>query len=332
MSVTPFSDEQMRVLVNLEQRYAAWIHTERVVRTLPYGMRWKTSAGIEYLYEIADRLGNGRSLGRRSAATEAQLQEYLAEKSRLQESSEAAGNQVDEIGRLYRAVRLPLVPSPAAAILREADRRRLLGDHLLVIGTNAIPAYEVEAGGHIDTPDETEDFDFARSSRSKPEGRPIWSMMKEVDSTYAVNMERTFQARNSKAYEVDFLVAPSLQGNLPANDGPSAFPLPEQEWLLLGTPVDHVVVARDGSPARLIVPDPRWFALHKLWLSRQEKRNPLKRGKDATQGRAILDAVRSSMPRYPLDADFERLLPAELEEDYKAWRAQTDAGPVRRWR
>jgi hypothetical protein len=67
--------------------------------------------------------------------------------------------------------------------------------------------------------------------------------------------------------------------------------------------------ARDGSPARLVVPDPRWFSLQKLWMSAQTKRDPAKRGKDQRQGMAILDA----MPRYPQDEAFEAELPAELQ-------------------
>ncbi len=86
------------------------------------------------------------------------------------------------------------------------------------------------------------------------------------DPSYTVNTERPFQARNAKAFEFELLAAPS---RLPVGkrDQPKPVPLPEQEWLLPGRYVDQVVVARDGSPARLVVPDPRWFALQKLWLA-----------------------------------------------------------------
>ena len=40
-----------------------------------------------------------------------------------------------------------MLASAAGPILREADRRRLLGRDLLVVGTNAMPAYAIEAGG-----------------------------------------------------------------------------------------------------------------------------------------------------------------------------------------
>src|SRR5690606_41717418 len=64
-----------------------------------------------------------------------------------------------ESSRIARALRLPLLSADAGPILREADRRQLLGTHLLVVGTNAMAAYAVEAaGGFVGVPDETEDF------------------------------------------------------------------------------------------------------------------------------------------------------------------------------
>lgn len=331
--IEPFSDEQIRVLVNLQQRYDTWMSAERELAALPYGMKWKTVSGRDYLYRVVDRLGNGTSLGPRGEATEAAFAQYQEEKARLQDLEKNASASLTEIGRLYRALHLPMIPSDAAEILREADRRRLLGDHLLVIGTNAMPAYNIEAGGFIDTPNETLDFDFARSSREPVEGRPILAMLKAVDSTYTVNTERTFQVRNSKAHEVDFLVAPSIEENMPKGDGPSAFALPEQEWLLNGKYVDRVVVARDGSPARIVAPDPRWFSLQKIWLSGQEKRNALKRSKDLTQGLRLLDVVTTSMPQFPLDDDFASSLPEELVPSFEQWKEDSEAKPrTRGWR
>lgn len=339
--VKPFTDEQLRVAVNLQQHYEVWIEAQRSLAALPYGMQWKTVSGADYLYEITDRRGNGRSLGRRSAETEARHDAYRAEKAALQERRTRSGDRLAETSRLYRALRLPMIASEAAKILREADRRRLLGLQLLVIGTSAMAAYALEAGGRIgDAPDATDDFDLAWSGADDPldaPGQPavLWSLLKAVDSTYTVNTERSFQARNAAAYEVEILAAPSrIDGMRRRRDRPTPIPLPEQEWLLLGQPVARVVVARDASPARIVAPDPRWFALHKLWLAEQPKRDPLKRRKDALQGNALLGAAGEAMPRHPLDAEFETGLPVELRPFYDAWRSRSPDAPAERdwWR
>ena len=150
----------------------------------------------------------------------------------------------------------------------------------------------------------------------------IWPLLRAVDPTFTVNMERTFQARNAKAYEVEILVAPSRAATLSRLEQPMPVPLPEQEWLLMGRTVDRVVICRDASPARIVAPDPRWFALQKLWMSRQTKRDPLKRPKDQKQGMALLNAVHALMPQFPLDEAFEVALPDVLVRPYQAWAAQ----------
>lgn len=328
----PFSSEQSRLLVNLRQRYEAWMAAEQAAAALPYDLRRKTVGERAYLYEIFDRGGNGKSLGPLTEERAEQLARYKADKEAAKSRIAALRPQLAESAALYRALRLPMLSADAGPILRECDRRSLLGTHLLVVGTNAIAAYMVEANSHIDLPDETEDFDLAWVARAAEENaKRVWDMLKAVDPTYTINAERDFQARNAKAYEVELLVAPSRAQTLGGRDQPRPVPLPEQEWLLLGRPVDQVVGCRDGSPARIVAPDPRWFALHKLWMAAQAKRNPLKRPKDRQQGLALLDAVAQAMPHYPLDDRFVSQIPGELTDHFHAWRQQSSAGDTLGW-
>src|SRR3546814_6159420 len=82
-------------------------------------------------------------------------------------------------------------------------------------------------------------------------------------------------------------------------------------------------VCSSDLPARIVAPDPRWFALHKLWMSEQAKRNPLKRPKDRKQGLALLDAVVEAMPHYPLDEAFEAAIQPDLQEIFEKDRKST---------
>lgn len=321
--VKPFSDEQLRTLIDLRQRYEVWIEAERMLATLPYDLRRKIVDGKTYLYEIFDRGGNGRSLGRLDDAAEEKFQTYRTAKQTAQAQRDNTRSALEESGRLYRAMRLPMISSSAGPILQECDRRNLLGSHLLVVGTNAMAAYAVEAAGFLSgVAVETEDFDMAWSAQQSEEPETVlWDMLKAVDPTFTVNPERTFQARNSRAYEVEILVAPSRAATLGKMDKPRPVPLPEQEWLLLGEPVDQVAACLDGTPVRVVAPDPRWFALRKLWMPGKETRNPLKRPKDRKQGLALLNAVRESMPQYPLDSAFLSEIPEELLPWYKGWQS-----------
>jgi len=331
--VTPFSDEQTRTLVNLRQRYETWIAAERTLAALPYDLRRKEIGGRAYLYEIHDRGGNGTSLGAWSDENAARWESYRADKATAKHRRETSKAVLDETCRLARALRVPMAASETGALLREADRRGLLDGSLLVVGTNTMAAYMIEAAGFIrELPQETADFDLAWTDTAPHEAEQLlWPWLKAVDPTYTVNSERSFQARNAGAYEVEILVAPSRLATMGRTDQPRPIPLPEQEWLLLGTPIDQVTICRDGSPVRIVAPDPRWFALHKLWMSEQAKRNPLKRAKDSRQGQLLLDAIAEAMPHYPLDETFRATLPGELAVLYLRWSDRRGTPPTPSW-
>ncbi|HKX23065.1 MAG TPA: GSU2403 family nucleotidyltransferase fold protein [Rhizorhapis sp.] len=324
MAVQSFSDEQARVIINLEQAYQAWISTLRMLNDMPYNMRIKEVAGREYLYEVTDRLGNMKSKGALDPDKQAEFDQYKAEKAELKDRLTQSKVTLKEQGSLYRALRLPMLPTEAGKILREADRMCFLGEQAMVVGTNALIAYALEANGFIrDAPDATIDFDMALTAVDADEDRPtLWKILKEVDMTYSVNAERPFQARNAKAYEIEILAAPSRIGGQSARDKPRPVPLPEQEWLLNGRPIDRVVGVRDGEAARLVVPDPRWFALQKLWMAEKPGRNPQKTPKDRKQGIALLNAVWQTMPHYALNAAFYDELPDVLKPHFEHWNAQ----------
>ena len=184
---------------------------------------------------------------------------------------------------LYRALRLPVIANAAAAILREADIRGMLDGVLLVIGTNALAAYELEAGARFAAGlDATEDIDLS------------WA----ADGT-------TLALKGGATNSV-------FDMHLAAGESLAPLCLPSQTWLVAGKPVLQTVCARDGSFARIAAPDPRLFALHKLWLSKQPSRERRKRAKDRAQGEALLTAIAANMPHYPMNKDFLLKLPEEL--------------------
>ena len=104
--------------------------------------------------------------------------------------------------------------------------------------------------------------------------------------------------------------------------------LVEQEWLLLGNPISCVPATVRGRACPLFVPDPRWMALHKLWLAHKADRNPVKRPKDERQGNVLLDAVRYFLAdTYPLDLDFVVGLPDELQSHFNEWAGSREFDP-----
>lgn len=315
----PFDDEQNRALANLRTYYDQWVMAARELDG-PYrgSMRWKVVSNKQYLYHrvSASPLVDA-SIGRRSPETESRMVAFQQGKAAASARHARAQAEAARFAKVVRALGLGLAPSPAARLLRHLDRRGMLGPLLLVVGTIAMSAYEVEAGARVFSGfDATQDFDLAwrgldalQLQTTAPVS--LLGTLREVDPLFTKSTERAFQAVSGK-YEVEILAAPSTLASFPKGD---LVPIPgmaEQEWLLFGTPVRQVISAVDGTPAPVVAPDPRWMSLHKLWLSQKPQRQATKKPKDQAQGLLLMRAVIERMPAYPLDEVFVSEVPAEL--------------------
>lgn len=338
----PFSSDSQRIAANLEQAYQAWLDARRELDALPLSLYWAARDGTDYLYLKLNTQDNGSSVGVRSSDTEARFAQFTEEKETLRARVQSLDAVIAERAGLYRRLRLPSLPDRQAEILRKLDVAELLGQDLLVVGTNAFVAYELFIGAKLPTGnEETEDFDLAwcrgsrvslatrlpgadRSTREKT----LLSVLKSIDGSYRVSPRKPYQAVANDGYEVELLAAPSTHP-LPKNQvfDPMAS-LVEQEWLLLGAPVSVVVATVRGRAAPLVVPDPRFMALHKLWLADKPERRADKREKDRRQGQVLLDALRHfPPPAHPLNVDFVLDLPEELRPVFDGWCAQAGFVP-----
>jgi hypothetical protein len=339
---TPFSSDAQRVSANLEQIYRAWLDARRQLDALPVSMYWATKDGADYLYAKSSSNDNGASIGPRSQDTEKQLAEFTQTKEELKARVQSFDAVIQERAGLYRRLRLPSLPDRQAEILRKLDIEELLGNDLLVVGTNAFVAYELFIGAKLPTGnDETEDFDLAWCRGSKvslatllgttpTKTKTLFGVLKSIDSSYRISPRKPYQAVSSDGYEVELLAAPSTHP-LPKNEAfdPMAS-LIEQEWLLKGTAVSVVVATIRGRAAPLVVPDPRWMALHKLWLADKPERRVDKKDKDRRQGNVLLDAARYFLrTSHPLNIDFVLELPDELRHHFDNWCASSGFVPER---
>jgi hypothetical protein len=78
-----------------------------------------------------------------------------------------------------------------------------------------------------------------------------------------------------------------------------------------------IVIGEDGYPTPLVVPDPRSFALHKLWLSEQPDREPVKKQRDCDQGLAVAQLVIQYLPQYQFNASELRMFPKDVVQRAK---------------
>ena len=76
-----------------------------------------------------------------------------------------------------------------------------------------------------------------------------------------------------------------------------------------------MVIGQDGAPATLVAPDPRTFALNRLWWSRQEDREEGQRTRDRGQGLAVAALVLRYLPQYEFYSSELDMFPQELRRD-----------------
>jgi hypothetical protein len=331
----PFSDDAQRVAANLEQAYSFWLDSRQTLQNMPASLYWAERADSQYLYAKHNATDNGTSLGVRSEATEQQLASFTEEKQLAQERAASADALIQTRAALYRRLRLPTLPDKQAEILRKLDIEGLLGTDLMVVGTNAFSAYEWAANAIFPAGNEaTQDFDLtwcrgtpaslvlAGTETTKRKRKTLFSILKSIDSSYKITPRKPYQAINAEGYEVELLAAPSCHP-LPKEQAFAPMQtLIEQEWLLLGRPVSAVVATVRGRACPLTVPDPRFMALHKLWLADKPERNPAKREKDRRQGDVLMDAVRHFMPAsHPINVDFVLDVPEDLRPTLDQWCA-----------
>jgi hypothetical protein len=78
---------------------------------------------------------------------------------------------------------------------------------------------------------------------------------------------------------------------------------------------ESIAVDEKGQPARIVTTDPRVWAVHKLWLSKQPDRDPIKRKRDEAQARAIASLVTQYMPHLPFSSEEFKMLPKDVVDE-----------------
>ncbi len=326
------NNDQRREKVNSDQRFAAWRDAKARAESYRGSLVWQEVKGEQYLVRSHyDASGNRRqkSEGRRSPEMERKKADWERARVEAKDRFKSMREVMIRQAAINRAVKLGRVPLVGARIIRSLDEAGLLGNGIRIVGTNAIYAYEAVAGVMVD-PDITTTLDIdllldARvslrmvASEDVPE-RALIELLRKVDKTFE-RASQTFRAVNSEGYLVD-LIKP--QRNPPwqnervqigdAEDELAAVPINGLVWLENAPPFEAIAIDEKGAPVRIVTSDPRVFAAHKLWMSRQSDRDPTKRRRDTAQASAVAKIVSRYLQYLPFDSSDMRMLPRDVFE------------------
>lgn len=325
MKYIELSDFQSKALIDAKQVYEALRTMRQESRAYEGSMHWKTVSGSDYL--IKSVRGVQRGVGPRSPETEEIYHSFTVGKAAADDRLKGVLARLAEQARVCKAASINRVPSVPAKVLRMLDAHGLLGKNLIVIGTNAMYAYESAAGIMFDSAImATTDIDLMMDARLKLKiaakerisGGGLMSLLKQADSSFSPVYEKGFRAVNRDGYYVDIVKAePSPPwkeepSSLGAGDALEATPIKSLNWLLSSPKFSDIAIGSDGMPVPIVCPDPRAYALQKLWLSSQLDRDPLKKGRDQAQAFAVASAVADRMPQLPFLPDDLRSFPKEI--------------------
>jgi len=302
MKLLELDGNQRRQLINIQQMYSAWDRAN-VERRRMGGMHWKTAtSGQQYLY--VTKKNSQKSLGPRSATTEETYASHHQRTAELDDRLDNLSKALIRFSPVNKAYQLARVPIATARILRRLKDTPRIDNRLVVVGTNALFAYEAATG--IQFPSSltaTEDLDLLWNARRKlslvlPDDNlsGIFALLKSVDSSYKRILP--FRAENRDGFLVDIIrpqlahepiMTPPVLSSDADDLEPSA--IEGLQWLVNAPRLSETAIAEDGLPVHIATIDPRAYALHKLWLSKRAMRNPTKRMRDREQAHTVADVA-----------------------------------------
>ncbi|MBM4301677.1 MAG: hypothetical protein FJ121_09125 [Deltaproteobacteria bacterium] len=319
-----FQENQQRTLNRAVEAYQAYLEAVQARRPLKGGMHWKKVKGREYLYKYRDRYGRGASLGPRSPHTERVWAEFGRQRREMAAQLAARRQNLAEAARFCRAALIHRVPDPVTRILRYLPPGDLTNAPLIVIDTNALHAFEFAAGVFLGAPKDSPFFSAAAQRLTLGAAAPVapdafLRLLRRADRSYSYeNLPGDgLAAVNKQGFRVRLLRPPTAPSGhrMMARDAPGGAVPAESGDLaaLMGAPkFSQVVIGRRGDPVTMAVPDPRALALHKLWLSRQEDREPVQQTRDRCCAAVLAELILRYLPQYHFFSAELQFFPPEV--------------------
>ena len=282
------------------------------------GMYWHAgppaSPDSKYLVRTTPA-GAETSLGARTVETEAIYARFTQRKRESVERVSGLQAALVQQQRLNRALRVGRVEPLVVALLARLASTRL-SEHFRVVGTHALYAYEAAAGVRLDAETlATRDIDLLWDTRKRiifstqlaRVSSSMLGVLKKVDATFRMpkqsNRSQKYTAVNKDGFEVDIIRREQ------AGADPHPIKLGNEDddfWVaqarranvLLDSPgFSAVIVATNGSMARMNTVHPATLVAFKRWMSTQTEREAMKRRRDALQADAVQELLEKYLPQ-----------------------------------
>lgn len=305
------SESQKRQYIDAESVFDELRRVRKAAAQTRGGMIWREISGRKYLIRTSPK-GAHKSLGPESPETRKMFETFSERKAANAERLAAIEHTAEEQRRLNRALRVGRVPPIVVKVLNALDAAGL-SEHLTVVGTHSLYAYESASGVRL-APDAmaTRDIDLlfdtrkrlAFFSRMKETDASFLGLLRKVDKTFERLDDRKETVRNAEGFEVGVI------RRIAQEDDPHPLRLSEYEddvravqastgeRILASPRFSQMVVATNGEMALMHTMHPLDFVQIKRALAVHPSRDPLKITKDRLQADLVEELVRTHMPQY----------------------------------
>lgn len=331
--LTELPVEALRQYINARQAFLSYQTALKVQKEYRGSMLFREQDGHSYLvrdYALGRNLPpdakiqKQAGLGRKSPETEAIYAKFAKEKAEADERVIQLKASVDKHKRLNKALFVGRVDEKIVDII-EGLSKSGLSDHFLVIGTNAMYAYEASAGVRIEERHlATNDLDLLWDDRKKLKlavsnelaEKGMLGFLQKIDKTFKLKEDQLYTAENADGYEVDIIrrITPGVvfDGKRVTDheDDFWAIKIKNADWLLSAPKYKEVIVSSTGRMAQMTTVDPRAFVLFKLWVSEQASREAIKKTKDVLQAAVITELIKEKLPQ--LSFEDIKVFPSEV--------------------
>ncbi len=255
--------------------------------------------------------GAETSLGPRTPETQAIYERFTQRKRKSAERVSGLKAALAQHQRLNRALRVGRVDPLVVALLGRLASTQL-SPHYRVVGTHALYAYEATAGVRLDSDTlATRDIDLLWDTRKRilfstqlaRVDSSMLGVLKKVDNTFRIRKSQKYTAVNKDGFEVD-IIRREREGTDPhpikLSDDDEDFWVAQARRanVLLDSPgFSAVIVATNGSVARMNTVHPATFVAFKRWLADQPDREALKRRRDVLQADAVQELLDGYLPQ-----------------------------------
>jgi hypothetical protein len=142
-------------------------------------------------------------------------------------------------------------------------------------------------------------------------------LLRQADRSYDILPGDGYAAVNQQGFQVRLLPPPTApSGHRMMVRNAPGLTVPDESGdlaaLMAAPKFSQVVIGRRGDPVTMTVPDPRALALHLLWLSQRQDREPAARARDRVQAAALAELILRYLPQYHFFSAELQLFPAEV--------------------